>query len=145
MRFAEPFKIADGMPADERTESERLMFLELTQGQCFHCSCSVIPSKVPLLVCLWGNSTDLSLLINMTEEQIKALQSTGGEHLAATEKNILGNDLHRLWEQVKMLREKSGGRIDFVLDNAGFELYCDCVYGTSQQERWLMAYLTKPF
>lgn len=82
------------------------------------------------LVCLWGNSTDLSLLINMTEEQIKALQSTGGDHLAATEKNILGNDLGRLWDTVKELREKTGGRIDFVLDNAGFELYCDMVYGT---------------
>jgi hypothetical protein len=81
------------------------------------------------LVCLWGNSTDLSLLINMTEQQIKALQSTGGDHLAATEKNILGNHLHDLWTTVKELRNKTGGRIDFVLDNAGFELYCDCVYG----------------
>jgi hypothetical protein len=27
----------------------------------------------------------------MSEEDIKKLQSTGGEHLAATEKNILGN------------------------------------------------------
>ncbi|KAG6873219.1 hypothetical protein C0995_001573 [Termitomyces sp. Mi166 len=62
------------------------------------------------------------------EEQIKSLQSTGGDHLAATEKNILGNHLNRLWETVKELREKTGGRIDFVLDNAGFELYCDCVY-----------------
>lgn len=65
----------------------------------------------------------------MTEDQIKVLQSTGGEHLAATEKNILGNDLNPLWDHVKMLREKTGGRIDFVLDNAGFELFCDCVYG----------------
>lgn len=81
------------------------------------------------LVCLWGNSTDLSLLINMTEDQIKSLQSTGGDHLAATEKNILGNDLNRLWEHAKYLRERTGGRIDFILDNAGFELYCDCVYG----------------
>lgn len=64
----------------------------------------------------------------MTEEQIKSLQSTGGEHLAATEKNILGNHLPQLWESVKGLRGKTGGRIDFVLDNAGFELYCDCVY-----------------
>lgn len=48
------------------------------------------------LVCLWGNSTDLSLLIDMTEEDIKKLQSTGGDALAATEKNILGNDLHKL-------------------------------------------------
>jgi hypothetical protein len=65
----------------------------------------------------------------MTEEQIKQLQSTGGDHLAATEKNILGNHCSRLWEAVKELRDKTGGRIDFVLDNAGFELYCDCVYG----------------
>jgi damage-control phosphatase, subfamily III len=62
----------------------------------------------------------------MTEEDIKKLQSTGGEHLAATEKNILGNDLEGVWEVVKSLK---GGRMDFVLDNAGFELYCDLVYG----------------
>ncbi|KIK07252.1 hypothetical protein K443DRAFT_87651 [Laccaria amethystina LaAM-08-1] len=110
MRFAETFKIPEELSQAEKLEAERLMFLELTQ------------------VCLWGNSTDLSLLINMTEDQIKSLQSTGGDHLAATEKNILGNDLTRLWETVQDLREKTGGRIDFVLDNAGFELYCDCVY-----------------
>ncbi|KAF8832015.1 hypothetical protein HHX47_DHR1001159 [Lentinula edodes] len=110
LRFAEPFAIADKLSAEEKLEAERLMFLELTQ------------------VCLWGNSTDLSLLINMTEEQIKALQSTGGAHLAATEKNILGNHLGKLWDTVKELREKTNGRIDFVLDNAGFELYCDMVY-----------------
>lgn len=76
-------------------------------------------------MCLWGNSTDLSLLIDMTEEDIKKLQSTGGDALAATEKNILGNDLHALADYVTKIR---GGRIDFVLDNAGFELYCDLVY-----------------
>ena len=92
--------------------------------------CSCIYELSPFPVCLWGNSTDLSLLINMTEDQIKSLQSTGGDHLAATEKNILGNHLSQLWEAVKELRDKTGGRIDFVLDNAGFELYCDCVYGS---------------
>ncbi|KAJ3517874.1 hypothetical protein NLJ89_g225 [Agrocybe chaxingu] len=102
LRFAEPFKISDKLSADEKLEAERLMFLELTQG-------SYIVSDVPrydltaYVVCLWGNSTDLSLLINMTEDQIKALQSTGGDHLAATEKNILGNHLNRLWDHVKML------------------------------------------
>ena len=65
----------------------------------------------------------------MTEDQIKSLQATGGDHLAATEKNILGNNINRLWEHAKYIREKTGGRIDFILDNAGFELYCDCVYG----------------
>ena len=62
----------------------------------------------------------------MTEDDIKTLQSTGGEHLAAAMQNILGNNLPELWNTVKNLK---GGRVDFVLDNAGFELYCDCVYG----------------
>lgn len=61
----------------------------------------------------------------MTEEDIKKLQSTGGEHLSATEKNILGNDLDKITDKVASMK---GGRIDFVLDNAGFELYCDLVY-----------------
>lgn len=65
----------------------------------------------------------------MTEEQIKSLQATGGEHLARTEKNILDNNLPKLWETVKELKAQGGGRIDFILDNAGFELYCDFVYG----------------
>ena len=52
----------------------------------------------------------------MTEEDIKKLQSTGGDALAATEKNILGNDLTTLAEYVTSIK---GGRIDFVLDNAG--------------------------
>lgn len=52
----------------------------------------------------------------MTEEDIKKLQSTGGDHLAATEKNILGNDLQALADYVCDIK---GGRIDFVLDNAG--------------------------
>jgi hypothetical protein len=67
----------------------------------------------------------------MTEEDIKKLQSTGGDHLAATEQNILGNDLGRVWEYISSSRFGSagkGGRLDFVLDNAGFELYCDLVY-----------------
>ena len=55
----------------------------------------------------------------MTEEDIKNLQSTGGDHLADTEKNILGNHLDRLWNMIKNMK---GGRLDFVLDNAGFEL-----------------------
>jgi len=114
-RFAVPFVHTPGLSEDAKLEAERLMFHELTQ------------------VCLWGNSTDLSLLINMTEEQIKSLQSTGGDHLAATEKNILGNHLPNLWDTIKDIKltkgsSGKGGRIDFILDNAGFELYCDCVY-----------------
>ncbi|PWN48653.1 DUF89-domain-containing protein [Violaceomyces palustris] len=106
-RFAIPFSYEPNATEAEKLKARELVFHELTQ------------------VCLWGNATDLSLLINMTEEDIKNLQSTGGEHLAATEKNILGNHLNRMWKLVSSMKN---GRIDFVLDNAGFELYCDCVY-----------------
>lgn len=98
-RFADPFKI----PNDE---VKKLIFYELFQ------------------VCLWGNSTDLSLLIDMSEEDIRNLQSTGGDHLAATQKNILGNDIDKVWDHLK---DSKNGRIDFVLDNAGFELFTDLV------------------
>lgn len=107
-RFADPFAHQAGASEEEKLKAAKLVFHELTQ------------------VCLWGNATDLSLLINMTEDDIKNLQSTGGEHLAETEKNILGNDLDKIWEQ--KVSKLKGARIDFVLDNAGFELYCDCVY-----------------
>jgi damage-control phosphatase, subfamily III len=129
MRFAEPFA-QSGKSPEAKLEAERLMFLELTQGLVLSLNIYMFTNSLPWPVCLWGNSTDLSLLIDMSEEQIKSLQSTGGDHLAATEKNILGNHLSQLWEAVKDLREKTGGRIDFILDNAGFELYCDCVYGS---------------
>lgn len=107
-RFATPFHQPQGASAEELLKAKQLLFKELTQ------------------VCLWGNSTDLSLLIDMNEDDIKKLQSTGGEHLAATEKNILGNDLNRVWEIVSSW--PNGGRVDFVLDNGGFELFTDLVY-----------------
>ncbi|GAA5880451.1 hypothetical protein JCM8547_007897 [Rhodosporidiobolus lusitaniae] len=67
----------------------------------------------------------------MSEEDIKRLQSTGGEHLAATEKNILGNHLNETWDYIssdKFGKNGKGGRLDIVLDNGGFELYCDFVW-----------------
>lgn len=106
-RFAELFMYEDGASEEKKEAARKLIFHELTQ------------------VCLWGNSTDLSLLIDMSEDDIKKLQSTGGDHLASTEANILGNDMGRLWEIVSTVKN---GRFDFVLDNAGFELYCDLVY-----------------
>ncbi|KAL8292981.1 hypothetical protein RQP46_000675 [Phenoliferia psychrophenolica] len=114
MRFADPSILENKLTGEKALEAKKLLFHELTQ------------------VCLWGNSTDLSLLINMTEDDIKKLQSTGGDALAATEKNILGNHLPKLWDLVSSPNfgkgRTGGGRIDFVLDNAGFELYCDLVY-----------------
>ncbi|KAF9423769.1 hypothetical protein BGZ94_008170 [Podila epigama] len=107
-------------------------------------------------VCLWGNATDLSLLDNPDLAKVEELQSrmmmtsnssTDGSqavpsHTVAGEpesgrkdgaqselekhaEKILQNDLDQLWAKVKSLRN---GRVDIILDNAGFELYVDLVF-----------------
>jgi hypothetical protein len=117
-RFVEPFVIDSKLSPEMQLDAKKLLFHELTQ------------------VTLWGNATDLSLLINvrmflplnacertsltlrltqMTEDDIKKLQSTGGDHLAATEKNILGNHLSKVWDLVSsptFAGDKKGGRVD---------------------------------
>lgn len=69
-----------------------------------------------LQICLWGNATDLSLLTNMTEEDMKHLQAIEKSRLAQRKKYIIVDDSDKLWERVKILRNS---RVDFVLDNAG--------------------------
>lgn len=78
-------------------------------------------------ICLWGNATDLSLLTNLTYEDIQKLQ--GAEARKAAEKNILCNDLPKAYEILKKAQSegKKERRVDIVLDNAGFELYVDMI------------------
>ncbi|KAH6850428.1 hypothetical protein B0I37DRAFT_371638 [Chaetomium sp. MPI-CAGE-AT-0009] len=78
-------------------------------------------------VCLWGNATDLSLLTSLTYEDIQKLQ--GSEARRAAEKNILVNDLPQVYAHLRGAAKegKKAGRVDIVLDNAGFELYVDLV------------------
>lgn len=90
-------------------EAEKLLFSEMFE------------------ICLWGNATDLSLLTNLTYEDIQKLQ--GAEARKAAEANILVNDLPRAYEVLKKAQAegKKERRVDFVLDNAGFELYVDLI------------------
>ena len=90
-------------------EAEKLLFTEMFE------------------ICLWGNATDLSLLTNLTYEDIQKLQ--GAEARKRAEKNILINNLPQAYEILKKARDegKTERRVDFVLDNAGFELYVDLI------------------
>lgn len=73
-------------------------------------------------ISLWGNATDLSLLANATLEDIQSRQ--GKEARAKSAKNIIDNDLPEAWERLLSVPYEER-RIDFVLDNAGFEFYTD--------------------
>ena len=78
-------------------------------------------------ICLWGNATDLSLLTNLSYEDIQKLQ--GSEARKNSEKNILVNDLDKAF-RVLTAAKKAGQkdrRVDIVLDNAGFELFVDLI------------------
>jgi hypothetical protein len=94
---------------EELEAAERMLFIEMCE------------------ICLWGNATDLSLLTNLTYEDIQKLQ--GSEARKASEMNILVNDLDKAFN-VLSTAQKSGRkerRVDVVLDNAGFELFVDLV------------------
>ena len=100
---------ADKSAAARDAEAEKLIFTEMLE------------------ICLWGNATDLSLLTNLTYEDIQKLQGSAARK--AAEKNILVNDLPQTYELLAKLRAegKAERRVDFVLDNAGFELYVDLI------------------
>ncbi|KAF0561751.1 DUF89-domain-containing protein [Gigaspora margarita] len=70
-------------------------------------------------ISLWGNVTDLSMLPNFgTNNKVEIKQSE-------SEKTILVDDLENAW---KWLSKYSNSRVDFILDNAGFELYIDLIF-----------------
>ncbi|CCD23179.1 putative methyltransferase NDAI_0B01450 [Naumovozyma dairenensis CBS 421] len=73
-------------------------------------------------ISLWGNATDLSLLTNATLDDIKSIQ--GAKAREESESKILINDTKKAWDTLIKL-QGSNSRVDFILDNSGFELYAD--------------------
>lgn len=71
---------------------------------------------------LWGNATDLSLFTNMDFAELQKLQKTSADELALKEDRIIVNQVQKIWECMRTMRK---GRVDIVLDNAGFELMTD--------------------
>ena len=78
-------------------------------------------------ICLWGNATDLSLLTNLSYDDIQKLQ--GSEARKANEKHIIVNNFPAAFECLKKAQQAGTEerRVDIVLDNAGFELFVDLV------------------
>lgn len=94
---------------EERTAAEKLLFTEMCE------------------ICLWGNATDLSLLTNLSYEDIQKLQ--GSEARKAAEDKIIVNDFNAAFEILREAQRAGNkeGHVDIVLDNAGFELFVDII------------------
>ncbi|KAJ3290248.1 hypothetical protein HK104_006897 [Borealophlyctis nickersoniae] len=71
---------------------------------------------------LWGNQTDLSLLVNVSHSDMHKMQTSSASHLEESEKHIIVNDIDIVLDRLGKIRS---GRVDIVLDNAGFELIAD--------------------
>ncbi|PIA13744.1 DUF89 domain-containing protein [Coemansia reversa NRRL 1564] len=78
---------------------------------------------------LWGNQTDLSMFPDLSNEALEEMQA----RISSGENNskIAANDTDKIWKIVSQLKD---GRIDIVLDNAGFELLQDVLLA-----HWLVA------
>lgn len=91
------------------TEPARLLFIEAT------------------MLTLWGNATDLSLLTNLSLEDIQKLQ--GKKDIEMSQRNIVADDTDLVWTYLQSRKSQDANRrIDIILDNAGFELYTDFLY-----------------
>lgn len=80
---------------------------------------TTVSSRVWLELCLWGNRCDLSL--KNTTPSFKNLIS----ELQMLRDRIIVNDCNRVEQRIESLRGMQNVTIDFVLDNAGFELFTD--------------------
>ena len=90
-------------------ELARLIFVEMTE------------------LALWGNATDLSLLTNLSFEEIQTLQ--GRAAIEKSQQSIVDNDVFEVWHYLRKTQStKTKRHIDLVLDNAGFELFTDVLY-----------------
>lgn len=107
--LAKDHTLKEAKTQEEFEKAEELLFIEMCE------------------ICLWGNATDLSLLTNITIDDIKRLQ--GSEARKKAENNILVNDLSKAFAILNKAKKdgKKERRVDFVLDNAGFELYVDLI------------------
>ncbi|KAJ1674562.1 Hairy/enhancer-of-split with YRPW motif protein 2 [Spiromyces aspiralis] len=102
--LAKLIQATEGDRANSSLKGHQLAFIELLHGS------------------LWGNQTDLSMFPDMDDNDVETLQRKLGS--ARDDAHIVHDDSDKIWKYVSENLAK-GGRIDIVLDNAGFELYMD--------------------
>jgi hypothetical protein len=94
--------------SESKEEAKKLLFIEMTE------------------IALWGTATDLSLLANLTLEDLQNLQ--GREAIQKNPRNIVDNDTDDVWTYLQRTAGQASRQIDIILDNAGFEFFTDVLY-----------------
>ena len=78
--------------------------------------------KVAASIALWGNKMDLSLWpADVDNANVDVFSNV----LATATENLLHDDSDLLAAQCDKLRDRGGGNVDIIVDNAGFELITD--------------------
>jgi len=78
--------------------------------------------EIAASIALWGNKMDLSLWPADLSQQNQDVFSS---ILDQAHENLLHDDSDALANYCERLRDKGGGRVDIIVDNAGFELVTD--------------------
>ncbi|KAJ3227210.1 hypothetical protein HDU81_006847 [Chytriomyces hyalinus] len=78
-----------------------------------------------LLLSLWGNATDLSMFAGLSASEIEQMRSG-----ASGQENIISNHIPEILDYISSTFDPSSEkqkhrRVDFILDNSGFELFSD--------------------
>ena len=78
-------------------------------------------------ISLWGNSSDLSLLSSLTPHDLQSRQGKAARE--ASKANVVADDTGKVWKFLSQQKQQGTGtgRINLVLDNAGFEFLADLV------------------
>ena len=94
-------------------------------------------------LCLWGNKIDLSMMASVdeydsTHEEVPLHRSDSHE-AQRLRTNVLADHSTALWELMKLIKQPKSDvslkrRIDFVLDNAGYEIFADVAFAD-----WLLS------
>ncbi|CAM9983768.1 unnamed protein product, partial [Laminaria digitata] len=75
---------------------------------------------------LWGNRMDLSIWpVEKDGGNSAGSGDVFSQVLGSSSENLLADDSERLAEALVSCGEQGGQRVDIIVDNAGFELFCD--------------------
>eukprot|EP01024_Parvocaulis_polyphysoides_P021258 TRINITY_DN20068_c0_g1_i1.p1 TRINITY_DN20068_c0_g1~~TRINITY_DN20068_c0_g1_i1.p1 ORF type:complete len:452 (-),score=62.49 TRINITY_DN20068_c0_g1_i1:198-1376(-) len=116
----DPFEYQKQLGVTTSMESSEALMTRLNNSQGFEVSEGW---NIFVETCLWGNRMDLSLW------PVDPNENSAGDKFAEVielyAENLMADDRQALVKKLLQLKTSGGKRIDFVTDNAGFELISD--------------------